>query len=394
MDTSPATQQFIDANLHAEVAALALRGAPQGVDLPFALRQIEGRQTAERKLPRWAAVEGIVYPVRLSMQQCSSQTTAEYKATVVHELLGEGEAMADLTGGLGVDFSFLAPLFRRAIYVERDAELCRAARHNIPLLGLKHAEVMQMEVTDDTLPQIVAAAPFTLLYLDPARRDGAGRKMVRMTDCQPDLVALHRRLLDASPWVMAKLSPMLDISAVLHSLQGVAQVHVVGAEGECKELLVVLHRHHEGEATIVCGDLRFTRSDEMAATPSHSTEVGRRLYEPSAAMMKAAPFRLLSERYGVAMLHPESHLYTCDQCVAHWAGRTYEVCAVTDVKSFRRHCPDIHAAGITVRHYPDTPEGLRRRLKLREGADHQVVATTLADGRHVLIVCRRSGTPQ
>lgn len=378
------TEEYITLHRHEDPSALALKGAPQGVDMPFALRQIEGWQTARKKLPRWAAAEGIVYPVRLSMQQCSSQQAAEYKASLVQSLLPPAgrDSMADLTGGLGVDFSFIAPLFRRATYVERNAELCAAAEHNMPLLGLPQATIVNGDAG------AALAEPLSFIYLDPARRDMAGRKVVCIEDCSPDVAALQGRLLATAPVVMIKLSPMLDISQALRTLRCVEQVHVVAADGECKELLMVLRRDFTGEATIHCEGLVFTRREESDARPQWAEDIERYLYIPSAAMMKAAPYRLLSLHYGIKALPPDTHLYTSQEALTAFPGRTMVVEEVCDIKTFRRSHPEVTAANIIVRGYPDTPEALRKRLKLKDGGSHYLVATTLSSARRVLLLCR------
>lgn len=379
------TQEYIHLHISDDPATLALKGAPEGVDMPYALRQIEGRQTAMKKLPRWAAQEGIVYPVRLSMQQCSSEQAAAYKGRVAGRLAAEHElrSMIDLTGGLGVDFVSLAPLFHRSRYVERDEALCEAARNNFPLLGIQGSEVVCADAMD------MLDSGFDFAFIDPARRDGVGRKLVRIEDCQPDVALLQDRLLATASVVMAKLSPMLDITQALRTLRHVAEVHVVAAEGECKELLLVMVRGHSGEPAIYCEGLKFTRTGEAAAMPQWADRTGRWLYVPSPAVMKAAPFRLLSATFKLKALQQDTHLYTSDDHVEGFPGRTFLIRDVCDVKTFKRQHPDIEAANILCRAYPDTPDNLRRRLKLRDGGGHYLVATTLPGGHRALLLCER-----
>ena len=224
--------------------ALQARRYPD-VDMPYALNQIQGWQTARQKLPSWAACDGVVYPPHLNMEQCSSEPTARYKQQVVRQWLtrlgaGQGGAatsMADLTGGFGVDFSFTSRCFASATYVERNAALCDVVRGNLPCLGIANAQVMcaEAEACLATMPQQ------TMLFLDPARRDEHGAKTVLIADCTPDVCHLLPLLMSKARFVMLKLSPMLDWHKAIVDLQGtVREVHIVSVGGECKELLLVL----------------------------------------------------------------------------------------------------------------------------------------------------------
>ena len=254
-----ANDSFILRHRTDDVHRLALEPVPEGVDIKYCLQQIEGWQTALHKLPRWADTEGIIFPPRLSMEQCSSQHTASYKCQVVERLFPEPESrglMADLTGGFGVDFSFIAPLFQEAVYVEEQPSLCELARHNLPLLGLPKAKVF----TPDEAPTDI---DYTLIYLDPSRRDMSGRKVVALEECSPNVVALQDYLLSKAETVLVKLSPMLDISLALKKLKGVREIHTIGVEGECKELLFVLSSHSGGNAKSCRHEFR-----QLAETPN------------------------------------------------------------------------------------------------------------------------------
>lgn len=254
------TSRFIADHRNDDVRQLALGKKPPGVDSAFALEQIAGWQTARTKLPTWAATEGIVYPPHLSLEQCSSETTARYKARLCQRLLGgaptQGTAFADITGGMGVDFSFLAPLFEHSYYIERLPHLCACARHNFPLLGLEGIEVMEADGIEalDRLPHL------RLLFVDPARRDSHGARTFSISDCTPDLLPLLPRLLDKADLVVAKLSPMLDwhhtaVSLDAASTGAVKEIHIVATGNECKELLVVLSAGAStGPTTLHCAN--------------------------------------------------------------------------------------------------------------------------------------------
>lgn len=384
----PFVAEHREDDLRSLALLLANRREP---DAPYLLRQIEGWQRLRLKVPAWAAVDELEYPPRLALEQCSGEAAARYKAALAERLLPAGGAMADLTGGLGVDFSFVAPHFARAVYVERQEELCRLARHNFPLLGLPGAEVVCADAED----YLGRMAPADLLFLDPARRDDAGRKTVLMADCRPDVVALLPQLLDKGRVVVVKLSPMLDLHRAVADLGGqVAEAHVVADGGECKELLLVL-RPGTGALRVVVADgphrFCFTPDEEAAARPVYADGPDAFLFEPGPALMKAGAFRLVAERFGLRKLHPNSHLYTAGAPVDGFPGRTF---AVEGLFGFSRH--DVAAlralgprANLTVRNFPAGAEELRRRLKIKDGGAQYWFVTTLADGRHVVITTRR-----
>jgi 16S rRNA G966 N2-methylase RsmD len=393
METSSTQQAFILAHEHEDVRELALRYS--GEDMPFLLAQIAGRQTAKQKIPSWYGIDEILYPVHLSLEQASSEMTARYKAS----LAPEGKArLVDLTGGMGVDFSFLAPRFGRAVYLEQNEELCALAAHNFGLLELKNATVIQGK-SEEYVSHMERA---DLVYLDPARRDEGGRKVFRIGDCTPDLTRLKEGLLEKADRIMIKYSPMLDISLALKTLGDVREVHVVSVENECKELLFVLSKEG-GEC--ICQTVNLLRGGERVAfgfTPAEEAqeavlapEPGRFLYEPNASVLKAGAFNAVANRYGVKKLHRHSHLYTSDSRVADFPGRTFEVdsCFVPNKKNLRVFLSETKKANIAVRNFPMSVAEIRKRSGLKEGGDCYLFATTLADGRKVWIICAYPLTP-
>lgn len=372
--------------------ALRLSGNP---DAAFLLRQVEGWQRLSVKVPSWAAVDALHYPHRLALEQCSGEAAARYKAELVSRLFPNGaEAMADLTGGLGVDFSFVARHFKRAAYVERQEELCNLAMHNFPLLGLHHALVHHA----DGVEYLRQMSPVDLLFLDPARRDAAGRKTVLLEDCEPNVIELLPLLLEKSKVCILKLSTMLDLHQALQALECVREVHVFAERGECKDLLLVLQSGYNNShtpAVIYCADdaqrFFFTVAEEASATPSYTSTLGTYLYEPSAAVMKAGAFKQVAVNFAVKKLHPNSHLYTSDTLHADFPGRSFiiERTCGFGKRELKTFCADTPQANLTVRNFPTTVADLRKRLKLREGGDVYLFATTLADESHCLIACRK-----
>lgn len=415
--------EYIRQHRDDDVRRLALAKTPEGVDVRWCLQQIEGRQLAQRKLPQWAATEGLHYPPHLALEQCSGEETALYKRRIVERLIPDGErtAMADLTGGLGVDFSSIAPLFREADYVEILPHLRQLAQHNFPLLGLPHARVAAPEhyqLSEKTLQ---------LVYLDPARRDRAGRKTVGIEDCTPNLLEMQDEVLGRARWMMVKLSPMLDITEALRRLHAVREVHVVSVRGECKELLFVMGGPADAPAgdrpAVHCvnlgtdddpvvlgfpftGAAQLISSDDFCKKASLRTaaegdglesgcpaqaDAGLFLYEPNASLLKAGVQDALCERYGVSKLHPQSHLFVGETFHERFPGRRFRIADMSDFskRGVKRLIGSLRRANITVRNFPTDVASLRRQLKLNEGGDDYLFATTLCGEQRVLIRCRR-----
>ena len=389
-----ATAEFIRAHADDDIRQLALKGTKNpDIDLPFALDQIAGRQTARRKLPSWAATDGIIYPPHLSMEQCSSEQTANYKA----RLAGSGHRMADLTGGFGVDFSFMAQGFQEAVYVERQEHLCDIARHNFDILGLK-AEV----VCCDSVEYLHQMPHVDLIYIDPARRDDHGQRTYGISDCTPDVVALRDLLLEKADRVIIKLSPMLDWRKAVLDLgeSYVHEVHIVSVQNECKELLLVLEGREESEFSVLCvnDDSVFVAHPlcpQATLSPLTLSLTSQHLYEPNASIMKAGCFNEVANAFGVSALAPNSHLFVSDSLVVDFPGRAFHIDAITTLnkRELRTALAGITQANITVRNFPLTVAQLRSRLKLSEGGSTYIFATTLADKSHVLLICRKTSTP-
>lgn len=392
-ELSPETLAFIDSHRGDDVRTLALQAKKYpAVDMAEAVVQIAGYQIAEKKVPLWAQTAGIRYPQHLSMEQCSSEVTARYKASLV-----SGDTLTDLTAGWGVDCSFLARNFRCADYVERQETLCRIAAHNFPLLGLPHVRIH----CADAVEYLQSMEPVDCLFLDPARRDSHGGKTVAIAECEPDVCRLEPLLVEKGKTVMIKLSPMLDMASALRDLQYVRRIHVVSVNNECKELIILLCKAPDeeeaaaGEVIISCEQVvnnsvhqhfQFTFSEEKSAGCPLAESVGNYLYEPGAALLKAGPYRLLATRYGVEKLHPNSHLYTSSGLV-DFPGRRFRVTAVSGFgkKDLKVLLEGVEKANLTVRNFPSSVAELRKKLKLKEGGDTYLFATTLASGEKVLI---------
>jgi hypothetical protein len=387
------TEQFILEHRHDDVRVLALQAKKYpDVDMPVAVRQIAGRQAAQHKIPSWHATEGLIYPLHLSMEQCSSERTARYKAGLL-----KGETLVDLTGGFGVDCAFLSANFKQVTYIERQEALCDAAAHNFNALGLHHITV----VNQDSVEALTDLPPVDCIFIDPSRRDGHGRKTALVSDCEPDVEVLEDLLLRKAKRVMVKLSPMLDLSLALHSLPHTCEAHVVSVRNECKELLLLLEggnrKAEKKELPIRCVDLApheartftFTRAEEASAVVHYSNEADPFLYEPQASILKAGAFRTVAARFGLKKLHPNSHLYTSDRLVDGFPGKVFRVQASSS--NLKDIIAGVEQATIAVRNFPVTAAGLRKRSGLREGGELYLFATTLHSGNKVYILATKSG---
>ncbi len=397
---SPETQLFIHEHSSDDVRALALQAKKHpDIDMPTAITQIAGRQVAAEKIPSWREMEEIWYPKHLSLEQCSSETTARYKAR-----LFQGDSLTDLTGGFGIDCSFLAAGFKSATYVERQEELCEIAAHNFPILNLNHINVRN----EDGVAYLQTMSPVDCIFLDPARRNEHGGKTVAISDCEPDVAGLEELLLSKAKRIMVKLSPMLDLSLALKELKHTQEVHILSVNNECKELLLLLGQEAPTEQAppeeipIRCANLftkgaqeeqhfAFTREQEQHSQCTYTDSLGDYLYEPNASLLKAGAFRSVAAAYSVRKLHPNSHLYTSDTFIENFPGRIFRIvnqCSFNR-KEAKESLADLKKANVTVRNFPATVAELRKRLHLTEGGDTYLFASTLNDGRKVIIRCEK-----
>ena len=437
------TSEFVKQFRQADPRKLALQASRYpDVDMPYALNQIQGWQTAQRKLPSWAACDGVVYPPHLNMEQCSSEPTARYKQQVARlwaERIPNASrtSMADLTGGFGVDFSFTSRCFDCATYVERNASLCDVVSANLPRLGIRNAQVECAEA-EAVLERM---EPQTMIFLDPARRDEHGAKTVLIADCTPDVCQLLPSLMQKSQFVMLKLSPMLDWHKAIADLEGtVREVHIVSVDGECKELLLVLAPDGKPEVQVFCVDIQsrpdsegqYLRSEfvysiatnaqeEMvennsksenstSAQPTNSQFTTQKLkiaagnnsklkiqnstflFEPNASVMKAGCFDEIARAYGISAISRNSHLFLSDHEIDGFPGRSFAIDAVTTMnkRQLRQTLSGMKQANIAVRNFPLSVAELRKRLKLNDGGDTYIFATTTSEGDHILMLTHKT----
>ncbi len=420
------TWEFVRQHANGDVRKLALQGAKDAeVDLQTALQQIAGRQTARKKLPSWAAVEGIVYPPHLNMEQCSSEQTACYKS----QIAGKDESIVDLTGGFGVDFYWMSQGFRQRTYVEQNEQLCAIAQENFR--ALRHDCCV---CCCDTATNLTQMPHVSLAFLDPARRNEHGGRTYGIEDCTPNILELLPLLVQKTDRVLLKLSPMLDWRKAVSDLENaspngvfkVAEVHIVSVDNECKELLLLLDKEQTDGLRVVCvnGASSFTfllppKGRSVARIPSvgmFSSQAGNNLfpvweyltdsdladsplnlYEPNASIMKAGCFAELEAQFPVQQISANSHLFLSSDEINDFPGRKFKILSISSMnkqeikKKFSESLGPMESANIAVRNFPMSAEQLRKKLKLKDGGDTYIFATTLASGEHKLFFCRKIG---
>ena len=386
---------FIRANLDADVTKMLLAKTPPGLHAQKMAEQIRARQKAKTKLPTWYANAQLVFPASLSVEQASSELTAQYKASLI-----DSEVVIDLTGGMGVDTCAFAGAARRVVYVERDAALAQTAAHNFETLKLTNVEVRHGMAFEQTFNE--ADAPETTIYLDPHRRGNANQKLVRMADYEPSVGQHLGVLLQYARRVIVKVSPLIDLTQAQRDLSGhVVQIHVVAVDNEVKEVLlliepiakIVLFVAVNLSTTHPTSVFCFDPAHEKTASVAFSVPL-QYLYEPNAAMLKAGAFKTTAERFGVFKIGLHSHLYTSQNLVANFAGRIFEVMAVcrADKKEVQTHLPN-GKAHLTTRNFPMKTEDLKQKLGLKDGGDTYLLATTLHNGDKRVIVTKKITNP-
>lgn len=390
-----ATLEFIRIHADEDVRQLAFLGKKHPeVDMAYALDQIAGRQKARVKIPSWASIDGIVYPPHISIEQCSSEQTARYKARIA----GNGEKIVDLTAGFGVDMAFMSAGFKQAVHVEMQPQLCAISSENYKCLGLNHVQV----VCNDGVGYLHQMEHADLIFIDPARRDQHGSRTYGIADCTPNVLEIIDEMLQKADRVMIKLSPMLDWQKTVADVGNVSQVHIVSVGNECKELLLEVKNGKGEKVKIFCvnddqvfsyeiGETHpFTPSPLHSFTPSplHPFTF---LYEPNASVMKAGCFNLISHRFGITQPDANSHLFLSDKLVEGFPGRGFVIERVSTMnkRELKEALAGIDKANVAVRNFPLSVADLRKRLKLKDGGDVYIFATTDAKKGHLVMVCRK-----
>ena len=383
------TQHFIRSEKARKLLADGVFKSPfNGISPTELAAQIKGYRKALSKLPRLAAVKGIVYPAGISIEQCSSEETAHYKASIVPP----GEHCADITGGFGSDTMALAGRFVRVDYFETSEELVSIAAHIFPIAGYENISVH----SGDGVQAISEANnSYDLIYADPARRNENASRVFSVADCTPDISAIKDALLEKSPRLLVKLSPMLDITATLRLFPETTQIHVVSLKNEVKELLFLLERNPATPVTLYAADLYpgceprvFSSPLSEANTPIALSNIRAYVYDPSAALRKAGLADAYCHSLGLEKIHPRTSLYTSDLLRDDFQGRIFRVCKLTDSKNAGKDVPDGRAS-VIARNYPITSASLSKKYKLKDSDLYFLLAFRDREDKNTLVVAEK-----
>ncbi|MFS4415705.1 THUMP-like domain-containing protein [Maribacter sp. 2307ULW6-5] len=386
----PKVQAYIQAHLaHDPLSLVFKKSAFAGISQAEIVEQLASKQRIEKKLPTWFAHDQVYYPNKLHLSQSSSEITAQYKASLV-----QGDCLADLTGGFGVDALAFSKVVKRVVHLERDQNLAAVAKHNFRVLGAKNVE----SFTGDGMEWLkTQEGKLDWLYVDPSRRDSRKKKVFLLTDCTPNVVAAQEMLLGKAEKVLIKTGPLLDLSAGLDQLRHVREIHIVAVRNEVKEVLWWLQRG-AAETPLVktinvttAGAQRFNffLKDEALAAPKLGP-VGHYLYEPNAAILKSGAFNILSKALDLVKLHPHSHLYTSKHLL-DFPGRVFKVNQVLPYSKKTIKALGLKKANITVRNFPLSVAALREKTGLKEGGEDYLFFTTNMHNKLLIVIGLKSG---
>ena len=386
------TEKFISENIHSDLKKLLLiKRSDAEIDYEFAFRQIAGLQRIRYKIPSFYNIKNILFPPQLNIEQSSSESTALYK-----KLLCEGNTLIDITGGFGIDFYFISQRFENAIYVERNEELCKIVAHNFNALEATNVSIIH----SDAVAFIDKMSASDCVFVDPGRRDKTGGKIVFLEDCEPNITQLYKKILGKAKLLMVKLSPMLDITAAINALSNVHEVHIVSVENECKEILLLL-KPIECEVikykTVnllknnVVEKFDFTKESELKVICNFSLVVQHYLYEPNSSILKAGAFKSAANSYSINKLHVNTHLYTSENQISEFPGRSFKVIKVWGInkKELAELKKQVPIANISTRNFPLKPEELKKKIGITDGGDTYLFGCTLADESKVIIQCEK-----
>ena len=382
------TQRFIKEHEKEDIFTIKLQYSKNTeVDIELAIRQITGKQKVKSKVPLFYATEDFLYPAQLSLEQASSETTACYKATICN-----GNTLVDLTGGFGVDCYFMSCQFNQTVYVERYEKLCGLAIHNFKILKGNNIRVVHSE----SEKYLLEMGHADWIFIDPARRSSAGKKVVLLSDCEPDIGEIYPQLLEKASRILIKLSPMMDISAAIRDLPNAYEIHIISIENECKEVLFILNQSIRNDIQVKTINFRKNKenqtfdyylNEETTADVSMATLVEKYLYEPNASIMKSGAFRKSGNRFKIHKLHKNTHLYTSDELIRDFPGRIFEVKSQwgNSKKELKELGIKIPKANVSIRNYPIPVDELCKKLKIKDGGDTYLFACTINDDRKVIL---------
>jgi|SRR6218665_1045658 len=380
-------QEFINSSLDADVSQLALqKNRFPNTGWTSLLNQIAAKQKAKTKLPTWFNASNIYYPSKISVEQTSSEKTAEYKSELV-----SGSSLIDLTGGFGVDDFYFAKNIDKVIHCEINEDLSGIVAHNFKQLNVGNINCIAGD-SSEILKEL--SQDFDWIYIDPSRRNDAKGKVFMLKDCLPNVPELLDFYFEHAPNIMIKTAPILDISAGLSELRNVKAIHIVALENEVKELLWILEKNYTNPIEIRTCNLAKENQEVFrfelgnGSIPKYSLPK-KYLFEPNASIMKSGGFDQITEQFPVEKLHQHSHLYTSETAV-EFPGRIFKIdssfeYSKPNMKSFLEN----KKANITTRNFPETVENIRKKWKINEGGNVYCFFTTDINNNKIVLLCSK-----
>ncbi|WP_312418461.1 class I SAM-dependent methyltransferase [Epilithonimonas sp.] len=373
-------QNYINQNINSDLNKLLLKKSPfYDVVIQEIVQQIKGRKTAEKKFS-FLLKEGIIFPPNLNLEQASSQSTAEYKAQNL-----KGKSFLDLTCGFGIDAYFLSKNFDEVTLIEQNPELISIVENNWKTLERKANFInVNLEEFLESNQQ-----KFDVVYLDPARRDQQNKKKFLLEDLSPNLLEIEKKLMSISDKIIVKLSPLIDISYVISELKNITEIQIIAVRNEVKELVLIIENNQSTDnqqpTTIKCINLEsnepefsFNFNDEKSAKSEFSESLNF-LYIPNNSILKAGAFNIISEKFGLKKLHPNTHFYTSENKIENFPGRVLEIEKI-DAKDLKKG----EKYNLISKNYPLKPEEIKKKYKLNDGGSHYLIFTQSVKGKEIL----------
>ncbi|MCV9933233.1 class I SAM-dependent methyltransferase [Flavobacterium sp. LS1R47] len=381
-------QDFINKKVNESISKLALQKNPfPEIEWIAILNQIEAKTKAKDKLPTWFATENILYPSKISVEQTSSEKTAQYKANLV-----SGDSLIDLTGGFGVDDYYFSKKIKSVVHCEINPDLSAIVQHNFKQLSINNC-ICYPEDSFEVLKNL--NKKWDWIYIDPSRRNDAKGKVFMLKDCLPNVPDLLDFYFKNSNSILIKTAPLLDISAGLSELKNVKNIHIIALENEVKELLWEIHKDYSGKTTLKTANILKDRTETFEFVLNEEPEFvsynfpHKYLYEPNSAIMKSGGFDEVSSFYKIDKLHKHSHLYTSDDLIT-FPGRTFEI---QEAISYTKNEMKLHLfnqqANITTRNFPDNVETIRKKWKIKDGGNLYCFFTTDRNDNKIVLICKK-----
>ena len=364
---------------------------PKGANLNSLVTQIQSKQKAKAKIPEWYATENIIFPVPLSMEQCSSEATAKFKAQ-----LFSGKRFIDMTGGAGIDCHYIAKNFEEGVYIEQNEDLFNTTKYNFNLLANNHIDCINI----DSLEYIKGLkSKVDLIYLDPARRSKEKKKVFLLEDCSPNILEIKEKLFQLSANILVKVSPMLDIHLAVKQIEEIKKIWIVSYKNECKELLIQISESAKStDCHVNCIDIKQNgKIDELnlsydqlkPQTISFSSPL-KYLYEPNSSINKSGAFDYIAKHFSVNKLDQNTHLYTSENFVENFSGKSYKIISINkfDRKEILKALPG-KKARIILKNFPHGIDKVKQKLKIKEGGNSYLICTSI-EKKLVLVLCEKS----